>query len=310
MDDLINTLMGTIRMMLADLLRGSYQGLFTNVNGQVGLISSEVSQTPNVWNATVYSVIETMSDNVITPIGVLIITALMCYELIHAVLEKNGMHDVGSEFIFQWLAKACISVLLLSMTFDMSMAIFDIGSEIAVRASGEFTDSTSVDTDFLNTKIDDYCNGHHDEEFNAGNRDTIDWTQYNHSIGELLGMALEAFVCKLALLAMWIIIEVSLVGRMIEIFLYLSVAPIPFSTLTNREWGNIGTNYVRSLAALAFQAFFIVVCVGIYGVMIGELSVAEADLETATLKLLACAFALIMGIRGSKNLAMSIFNAH
>lgn len=316
-DDIISDFIAKIREMMGEMLLGCYSALFDNVNGQISTMAADVSVTPanySNWGASVYTVIKTISDDVILPIGVLIITALMCYELINAVLEKNAMHDMDSAFIFKWLLRACISVLLLSYTLDISLAIFDLGGELATSVAGKFTESSSIDSSSFNweTLINDYVKGLDSDVDGDGEYDIADDDKYTHSTGEIIGMALIALICKVIFLAMWVIIEVTLVGRMIEIFLYLSIAPIPFATLTNREWGNIGTNYVRMLAALALQAVLIVMSVGMYGYIIKNLqfSGADTDLSAATLQLLGCSVALLTAIRGSKNFAMSIMNAH
>ena len=316
-DDIISDFIAKIREMMGEMLLGCYSALFDNVNGQISTMAADVSVTPanySNWGASVYTVIKTISDDVILPIGVLIITALMCYELINAVLEKNAMHDMDSAFIFKWLLRACISVLLLSYTLDISLAIFDLGGELATSVAGKFTESSSIDSSSFEweTLIDNYVKGLDEDANGNGAYDIADNDRYTHTTGEIIGMALIALICKVIFLAMWVIIEVTLVGRMIEIFLYLSIAPIPFATLTNREWGNIGTNYVRMLAALALQAVLIVMSVGMYGYIIKNLqfSGADTDLSAATLQLLGCSVALLTAIRGSKNFAMSIMNAH
>lgn len=325
MDELLDTFVQAIREMMGDMLTASYSGLFDGVNGQIGAITGDVSVVPSKfsnWGAAVDGIVRTISEDVIMPIGILIITALMCYELINAVLEKNAMHEIGSEFIFKWLMRACISVLLLTYTYDISSAVFDLGSEIAVSASKKFTESPTVDTSSFDwdKMIYHYV---HDLSRDNGREGVYDFNidpdkcdLFEHSTGEIIGMALIAWICKIIFLVMWVIIEVTLVGRMIEIFMYLSIAPIPFATLTNREWGNIGTNYIRVLVSLAFQAVFIVMCVGIYGYLIKNLGIsvtddaANVDLSTATLQLLGCSIALLVAIRGTKQFAMSIFNAH
>ena len=316
-DDILSDFINAIREMMYGMLCGSYDLLFDNVNGQISTIAADVSVVPykySNWGASVYTVIKTISDDVILPIGVLIITALMCYELVNAVLEKNAMHEMDSAFIFKWLMRACISVLLLSYTLDISLAIFDLGGELATSVSSKFTASPSINSSSFewDTMIKDFALGVEPDHNGNGKYDKADGDEYKHSVGEVIGMALIAFICKIIFLAMWVIIEVTLVGRMIEIFLYLSIAPIPFATLTNREWGNIGTNYVRMLAALALQAVLIVMCVGMYGFIIKNLKFTADtnDLSSATLQLLGCSVALLTAIRGSKNFAMSIMNAH
>lgn len=330
MDELIEGIMsslaGWVHNMVANWAYSSLNGMFTNVNGQIGLIGSEVSATPanfSTWGLSTYAIIKTISDDVILPIGTLIITALMCYELVNAVLEKNAMHDMGSDFIFRWLMRACFSVLLLSMTFDISMAIFDLGGEIASTATSHFTTGNTLDDSqfqvrdtIRNAEVNVNIGGPYTLAETAlfGYKDddgdsSPDPNEWVSNVGELIGIAIMALVCRFVLLGCYIIIQITLISRMIEIFMYLSVAPIPFATLTNREWGPIGTNYIKSLAALALQAFFIVICVGIYSMIIGGIGTAT-DLTAAMLEAVVACVALIAGLRGSKNLAMSVMNAH
>lgn len=221
--------------------------MFTDVNDKVGTIAGEVGRTPSSWNSGVFSMIENLSENVMIPIAGMIISAILCYELITMVMDKNNMHEVGSEFFFRYLIKACIAVLLLSYTFDITMAIFDVGNHIVTRAGGIVSGSTTIDvTDTLKTMFDSQI-------------DTM-------GIGELIGLGIETMIVSLCMKIISLLITVMLFGRMIEIYLYISVAPVPFATFSNREWGGIGNNYIKGLCSLAFQGFFIMVCVAIYAI--------------------------------------------
>ena len=218
--------------------------MFTDVNDKVGTIAGEVGRTPSSWNSGVFSMIENLSENVMIPIAGMIISAILCYELITMVMDKNNMHEVGSEFFFRYLIKACIAVSLLSYTFDITMAIFDVGNHIVTRAGGIVSGSTTIDvTDTLKTMFDSQI-------------DTM-------GIGELIGLGIETMIVSLCMKIISLLITVMLFGRMIEIYLYISVAPVPFATFSNREWGGIGNNYIKGLCSLAFQGFFIMVCVAI-----------------------------------------------
>ena len=211
--------------------------MFTDVNDKVGTIAGEVGRTPSSWNSGVFSMIENLSENVMIPIAGMIISAILCYELITMVMDKNNMHEVGSEFFFRYLIKACIAVLLLSYTFDITMAIFDVGNHIVTRAGGIVSGSTTIDvTDTLKTMFDSQI-------------DTM-------GIGELIGLGIETMIVSLCMKIISLLITVMLFGRMIEIYLYISVAPVPFATFSNREWGGIGNNYIKGLCSLAFQGFF------------------------------------------------------
>ena len=233
--------MGAILDKITEFIKEILQGwvmdnlttMFTDVNDKVGTIAGEVGRTPSSWNSGVFSMIENLSENVMIPIAGMIISAILCYELITMVMDKNNMHEVGSEFFFRYLIKACIAVLLLSYTFDITMAIFDVGNHIVTRAGGIVSGSTTIDvTDTLKTMFDSQI-------------DTM-------GIGELIGLGIETMIVSLCMKIMSVLITVILYGRMIEIYLYVSVAPIPAATVTNREWGTVGTNYLKGLIALAF----------------------------------------------------------
>lgn len=311
-EGLIDKLYAFVHEMVGDLMSNSYAGLFDNVNGQIGFISGEVTQTPASYSSDINRLIQTLANDVILPIGVMIITALFCYELINGVLEKNAMHEMGTEFIFKWLGKACIGVLLLSFTFDITEAIFELGSDVATSATGTILTSTpDIDASTLDPLIDDYVAW--TDGANGGALDGKPQRQeYNHRVGELFAMALEAFICKIALMVIYVILKVLLIARMIEIYMYLAISPIPFATFINRDWSSVGVGYVKKLAGLSFQALFIVVALGIYYAALAKLNtdIGSYDLHDATLELVFICVALVLGIMGSKNLSDSIFSGH
>lgn len=264
--------------------------MFTDVNTKVGEIAGEVGQTPSAWNPGIFSMIRNLSENVMIPIAGLIISAILCYELITMVMDKNNMHEVGSEFFFRYLVKACIAVMLLSKTFDITMAIFDVGNHIVTNAAGVISGSTSIDVTATLTNM-----------FN-NQLSTM-------GIGELIGLGIETMIVSLCMKIMSVLITVILYGRMIEIYLYISVAPVPFATLSNREWGSIGNNYIKGLCALAFQGFFIMVCVGIYSVLVASVAVA-GNLHTALWSVAAYTVILCFSLFKTGSLSKSILNAH
>ena len=202
--------------MLQGWVLDNLETMFTDVNTKVGSIAGEVGQTPSSWNAGIFSMIRNFSDNVMIPIAGMIISAILCYELITMVMDKNNMHEMGSEFFFRYLIKACVAVMLLSKTFDITMAIFDVGNHIVTSASGVITGSTSLDvSSTLQTMFNDQLS--------------------TMGIGELIGLGIETMIVSLCMKIMSVLITVVLYGRMIEIYLYISVAPVPFATLSNRE---------------------------------------------------------------------------
>lgn len=246
--------------------------------------------TPSAWNAGIFGMVQTLSENVVIPIAGMIISFVLIYELISMVIDKNNMHDFDTGLFFRFLGKACIAVMLVSKTFDIVMAVFDVGSYVVAQAAGSISGSTSIDVEaalvsMLNSQID------------------------TMEIGELIRLGLETMIISLCMKIMSVLITVIMYGRMIEIYLYVSVAPIPAATVTNREWGSIGTNYLKGLVALAFQGFFIMVCVAIYAVLASGITVA-ADLHSALWSVGAYTVILCFSLFKTGSVSKSIFNAH
>ena len=234
--------------------------------------------------------VKTLSEDVIVPIAGMVISFVLIYELITMVIDKNNMHDFDTSLFFRFLLKACIAVMLLSKTFDIVMAVFDVGNHVVTKAAASISGSTSLDVEATLTSM-----------FNS----QID----SMGIGELIGLGLETMVISLCMKIMSVLITVILYGRMIEIYLYVSVAPIPAATVTNREWGTIGTNYLKGLIALAFQGFFIMVCVAIYAVLVAGVAVA-GNLHRALWSVAAYTVILCFSLFKTGSLSKSIFNAH
>ena len=290
--------MGTIIDKITEFIKEMLQGwvltnletMFTDVNEKVGTIAGEVSKTPSTWNSSIFDMIKTLSDNVIVPIAGMIISFVLIYELITMVIDKNNMHDFDTSLFFRFLLKACIAVSLLSQTFDIVMAVFDVGSHVVTQAAGAISGSTSLD---VQTTLVNMFNSQLE----------------SMGIGELIGLGMETMIVSLGMKIMSVLITVILYGRMIEIYLYVSVAPIPAATVTNREWGSVGTNYLKGLIALAFQGFFIMVCVAIYAVLVASVAVAD-NLHTALWSVAAYTVILCFSLFKTGSLSKSIFNAH
>ena len=286
---IIDAIENWIRDLLISLITSNLTTLFDDVNSKVGTIATEVGQTPQGWNSSIFQMIRTLSDNVILPIAGLIITFVLCYELITAITEKNNMHDVDTFIFFKYVFKAAIAVYLLSHTFDITMAVFDVAQTVVTQAGGIITNETSID---IATTIA-----------------AMETEMEAMSIGGLVQLALETLIISLSLKIMSILITVILYGRMIEIYLTVSVSPIPFATMTNREWGNIGTNYFRTLFSLGFQGFFMIVCVAIYAVLVNNMIVAE-NIHSALFSIAAYTVILCISLFKTGSLSRSLFGAH
>ena len=283
-----------ITEFIKDILKGwvlsNLDTMFTDVNDKVGTIAGEVSTTPSAWNTGIFTMIRALSENVVVPIAGMIISFVLIYELITMVIDKNNMHDFDTSLFFRFLFKACIAVMLLSKTFDIVMAVFDVGSHMVTQAAASISGSTSLD---VQSTLNSMFNSQVD----------------NMEMGELFCLGLETAVISLCMKIMSVLITVILYGRMIEIYLYVSVAPIPAATVTNREWGSIGTNYLKGLIALAFQGFFIMVCVAIYAVLVANVAVA-GNLHSALWSVAAYTVILCFSLFKTGSLSKSILNAH
>ena len=290
MGTIIDKITEFIKEMLQGWVLSNLETMFTDVNEKVGTIAGEVSKTPSTWNSGIFDMIKTLSDNVIVPIAGMIISFVLIYELITMVIDKNNMHDFDTSLFFRFLLKACIAVSLLSQTFDIVMAVFDVGNHVVMQAAGVISGSTSLD---VQTTLVNMFNSQLE----------------NMGIGELIGLGMETMIVSLGMKIMSVLITVILYGRMIEIYLYVSVAPIPAATVTNREWGSVGTNYLKGLIALAFQGFFIMVCVAIYAVLVAGVAVAD-NLHTALWSVAAYTVILCFSLFKTGSLSKSIFNAH
>ena len=290
MGGIIDKITDFIKEMLQGWVLSNLQTMFTDVNDKVGTIAGEVSTTPSAWNSGIFNMIKTLSENVIVPIAGMIISFVLIYELITMVIDKNNMHDFDTSLFFRFLFKACIAVMLLSKTFDIVMAVFDVGSHVVTQAAASISGSTSLDVEAALTSM-----------FNS-QIDTM-------GIGELIGLGLETMVISLCMKIMSVLITVILYGRMIEIYLVTSIAPIPVATMVNREWGGMGQNYLKSLLALGFQAFLILVCVGIYAVLIQTIAATD-DISGAIWSCMGYTVLLCFTLFKTGSLAKSVFSAH
>ena len=290
MGTIVDKITEFIKDMLEGWVIGNLEAMFTDVNTKVGSIAGEVSKTPSTWNAGIFNMISNLSDTVIVPIAGIIITFVLCYELITMVMEKNNLHDFDTSLFFRYLFKACIAVVIISSTSDIVMAVFDVGNHIVTSAGSAITGSTSIDVE-------------------STLRTMADTQLATMEIGELIGLGMETMIISLCMKIMSVLITVILYGRMIEIYLYVSVAPVPFATMTNREWGSIGSNYLKGLIALAFQGFFIMVCVAIYAVLVSSITVAD-NLHTALWGVAGYTIILCFSLFKTGSLSKSIFNTH
>lgn len=290
MGGIIDRITEFIKEMLQGWILSNLETMFTDVNDKVGTVAGEVAKTPQDWNPGIFNMVQRLSEDVMVPIAGMVISFVLIYELITMVVDKNNMHSFDTSLFFRFVFKACIAVTLLSQAADITMAVFDVGSHAVGQAAAAINGSTSLDVQ------DTLVNMFHNSMDTMG-------------IGELIKLGLETMVVSFSMEIMSVLITVILYGRMIEIYLYVSIAPIPAATVTNREWGAIGTNYLKGLAALAFQGFFIMVCVAIYAVLVSGVSVAS-NLHAALWSVAAYTVLLCYSLLKTGSLSKTVFQAH
>ena len=289
MYDIVGKIEEALRELLMSFILSNLGTMFSDVNSKTGSIAGEVGQSPQAWNGSIFSMIQNLSNTVIIPIAGMIITFVLGYELITMVTEKNNMHDFETGIFIKWFFKAFVAIFLVTHTFALVMGVFDLGQQLVSRAAGVIGAETAID---VSATVTDLTAAMEDME-----------------LGEILQLALETMLISMCMKIISILITVVLYGRMIEIYIYTSVAPVPFATLTNREWGQIGNNYARGLLALGFQGFFIMVIVGIYCVLVRSMTVAE-DIHSALFSIGAYTVILCFALFKTGSISKSIFNAH
>jgi len=288
-DGLLTAIEDWIRELFSGMVTSNLQTMFADVNQKTSEIATQVGQTPQGWNGSVFSMIQGLSNNVIVPIAGIIITMVLCYELISMMTERNNLHEVDTWMFFKYFVKMWVAVYLVSNTFNIVMAVFDIGQSVVSSAAGYITGRAAIDV--------------------SGMIATMETAMESMGIPELMMLSIETALVSLCMKLISILIMVILYGRMIEIYLYSSVAPIPFATMSNREWGQIGTNYFRGLFALAFQGFLMMVCVGIYAVLVASMNIT-GNIHMALFEIAAYTIILCYSLMKTSSLSKSIFNAH
>ena len=290
MDKILESIAEWLKEVLVGGIVSNLSGMFDSVNQQVGEIAGQVGATPQAWNGTIYSMIRSLSGNVIVPIAGVILAFVMTLELIQMVSDKNNMHgDVDTWMFFKWIFKTACAVLIVTNTWNIVMGVFDVGQSVVNSAAGVISADASID---ISTVVVD-----------------LEERLMEMEIGPLFGLWFQSLFVGICTWALTICIFIITYGRMIEIYLVTSVAPIPMATMVSKEGGNIGQNYLRSLFALAFQAFLIIVCVAIYAALVQNIAV-DTDISKAIWTCMGYTVLLCFTLFKTGSMAKSIFSAH
>ena len=288
MQSILEQITDWLKSMIISGIMGNLSGMFDSVNQQVGQIAGDVGTTPANFSPAVFSMIRNISESVILPIAGMVLTFIACYELIQMLIEHNNLANFETWTFFKWVFKTFLAVTLISNTFNITMAVFDVAQQVISRSGGLISGSTSVSDATL-----------------AAMQATLE----GMDLGPLLGLYLQTFVVQVTMLALSAIIFVIVYGRMVEIYLMVSLAPIPFATFGNHEQSHTGQNYLRSLFALGFQGFLIMICVGIYAVLIQNLSFSD-NIISSIWGVMGYTVLLVFTLFKTGSLAKSVFVAH
>ena len=278
-----------LKEILVGGIINNLSGMFDNVNSQVGQIASQVGTTPQAWNTGIYNMIRTLSENVMMPIAGLILAFVMTLELIQIITDKNNFHDIESAVFFRWIFKTACAILIVTNTWNIVMGIFDVAQSVVNSAAGIIVSDTSIDISSVTANLQTRLMA--------------------MDLGPLFGLWFQSIFVGFTMWALTICIFIIVYGRMIEIYLATSIAPIPMATMLNRESGGMGQNYLRSLFALGFQGFLIIVCVAIYAVLVRGIAV-DTDVSKAIWTCMGYTVLLCFTLFKTGSLAKSIFNVH
>lgn len=289
MDFIWNSITDWLKEVLVSGIVSNLSGMFDSTNAQIGEIAGQVGLTPQGWNSGIFNMIQNLSNNVILPLAGAILAIVMTLELIQLITDRNNLNDVDTWMFFKWVFKGAAAVLIVSNTWTIVMGIFDAAQSVVNGAAGVMIGNTSIDISSVVTDLESRL--------------------MEMDVGPLLGLWFQSLFVGICTWAIIICIFIVIYGRMIEVYLVTSVAPIPMATMANREWGQMGQNYLRTLFALGFQAFLIMVCVAIYSVLVQNISVST-DISTAIWTCMGYTVLLCFCLFKTSSLARSVFNAH
>lgn len=291
MDFIWNKITEWLKEILVSGIMSNMTKLFDQVNSQVGDIAAQVGTTPAAWNSGVFNMIRTLSANVILPIAGVILAIVMTMELLQLVMDHNNMHDFQTWIFFKWFFKTACAVLIVTNTWDIVMGIFDMAQSVVSNAAGMISSDANIEITSVVANLEARL--------------------MDMELGELFGMWFQSLFVGVTMSVLTIIIFVVIYGRMVEIYLVTSIAPLPMATMLNREWGSMGQNYLRSLFALGFQAFLIIVCVAIYAVLVKTISLdVTGDVNAAIWTCIGYTVLLCFTLFKSGSVAKGIFGAH
>ena len=289
MDFLWDAITQWLKEILVSGIMSNLSGMFDGVNEKIGGIAAQVGTTPQAWNASIFHMVQSLSENVVLPVAGVILTFVMTLELVQILVDKNNFHDIETVVFFKWIFKTACAILIVSNTWTIVMGIFDVAQGVVNQASGIIVGDTSIDISSIMPDMEARLQA--------------------MELGPLFGLWFQSLFVGITMWSLTICIFIITYGRMLEIYLVTSMAPIPMAAMLGREWGGIGQNYLKSLFALGFQAFLIMVCVAIYAVLVQNISVSN-DISAAIWTCMGYTVLLCFTLFKTGSLSKSLFAAH
>ena len=289
MDFLWESITGWLKEVLVSGIMSNLSGLFDTMNDKVSDIAGQVGTTPQAWNSGIFNMVHSLSETVILPVAGVILAFVMTLELVQLLLDKNNYHEIESAVIFKWIFKTACAILIVSHTWDIVMGVFDLTQRVVNQAAGVIIGNTAIDITEVMTDLEERLT--------------------EMDLGLLIGLWFQSLFVGLTMWALVICIFIIVYGRMIEIYLMASMASVPMAAMLGREFGGMGQNYLRSLFALGFQAFLIMVCVAIYAVLVQHI-VLDDNISTAIWTCMGYTVLLCFTLFKTGSLSKAIFGAH
>ena len=289
MDVIKKAIVDWLREILIGGITSNLSGMFDSVNEKVGEAIVEVGKSPSAWNSSIFNMVQNLSETVMIPIAGVILAFVMTLELIQLVTDRNNLHDIDTWMFFKWSFKTAAAVLTVTNTWNIVMGIFDAAQSVVNSAGGVIVSDASID---ISSVVAD-----------------LETRLAEMELGPLFGLWFQSLFVGITMWALTICIFIIVYGRMIEIYLVTSIAPIPMATMMGKEWGGMGQNYIRSLLALGFQAFLIIVCVAIYAVLVQNIALVD-DIIYAIWTCMGYTVLLCFCLFKTSSLAKSVFNVH
>ncbi len=280
-----------IKNFMSGVSSNSLEQILLYVNKIAEEVGAELGKSPESFNAQVFKLLETFSKNVVLPIGILILTIVLVTNLCKSLLDDREMQNPLKVYFF-FIITSVFAVILVTNSFEITNFIINISQTIVDKALTLFDkEATSITGDI--TKFEE--------------------TLKTMEVSQIFGIWLMLILTVIIMWLVRILVQIVILGRFIEIFMRISIAPIPFATFFNRDLSSTGYNFVKSMVAVSLQAILIMVVIAIYRGTLSSIAVDVGSQEILMLfliKILGINLTLVFMLFQTKRIADSILSVH